>query len=274
MSPIGWHIMSNICQYCSAVFSSKSSLSAHIKSAKYCILLRHTTGCKPVTINYTCEACNKSLSNRSNYNKHLLRCKIQLKNKSDEIACNIANLNTTIENLKVIVENLKVMVECKEEQITYLKKIVDDNGISLNKMLSESISKPSITMIKKQVLNNLKPLLEEEMKEHIPMLTIDYVKQGGAGYAKYAAEHPLKDRIAVSDRARKKLAYKDVDGNIVYDSEGRALSEKLFKVIREKNELIFKEILQELRERIDDAQNRDDFDEADTIIDLYSKMNI
>lgn len=258
--------MSFICQYCSRSLASKSSLTLHMKTAKYCILIRKNN--TPISeSDYTCEACNKSYAVKSNYTRHMLNCRNTVLNE-------LIEAKKEIDRLKQQIKYKDGQLEYRADEIAYLKKQLEIKDTLSQQITLAAIAKPTNTntMIKKQVINNLKPLMETEMKEHIPMLTIDHVKQGGAGYARFAMDYPFKDRIAFSDRARKKLAYKDADGNIVYDNEGKQLSEKLFKVIKEKNEIVFKEILDDLYFKIEEAQDRDEFDEAEVIIDLTEKI--
>jgi hypothetical protein len=47
-------------------------------------------------------------------------------------------------------------------------------------------------------------------------------------------EYPLKDKIVCTDFSRRKLKYKDENGNLIEDPEMIKLSQKLFKAIEEK----------------------------------------
>ena len=62
--------MEFICNHCNKIFKSKTSLTKHVKSAKYCLAIRGE--CKP--INYSCSNCNKIFVNKKCFQKHLLMC--------------------------------------------------------------------------------------------------------------------------------------------------------------------------------------------------------
>jgi hypothetical protein len=95
------------------------------------------------------------------------------------------------------------------------------------------------------------PITTEHLDEQVKYLTIDHVKHGAVGYAKYALEHPLKDRLVCTDTSRKKGKYKDSDGNLVSDPEMASITKKLFFAINERNGRLVTEYANDLKAKID-----------------------
>jgi hypothetical protein len=58
------------CKYCKNIFSTKSNLKLHQKTAKYCLKMRNE-----VVKEYKCESCDKSFSVVSSLNRHQQFCK-------------------------------------------------------------------------------------------------------------------------------------------------------------------------------------------------------
>lgn len=173
----------------------------------------------------------------------------------------LTKLATIIEGQKVLIEELRRLLSEKEK---------DQQTLALT-----AISRPTTNIkntIKHSVIQNLTPLLEHEMKQHVPQLTVEHVRAGAEGYAKFALSHPLRDKITCTDASRKKLAWKNDSGDIVYDMEGTQLSEKFFRIIKDRNFALFRELVIDLGKKWDDAISRQDQDEADAIAELTDKI--
>ena len=67
------------------------------------------------------------------------------------------------------------------------------------------------------------------------MLTIEHIRKGTFGYAEYALEGPLKDRIACVDYSRRKIKFKDTEGNVITDPEMAKLAPMFFDSIKDKS---------------------------------------
>ena len=117
-----------------------------------------------------------------------------------------------------------------------------------------AIKRPTIQNTQQRyntIINNLTPITEEHLKEQAQYLTIDHIKNGVDGYVKYALDHPLKDKIICTDFSRRKIKYKDDDGNVIEDPEMINLTQKLFQAIKDKNSQLVSEYIIELKERFD-----------------------
>ena len=81
----------------------------------------------------------------------------------------------------------------------------------------------------------MEPITKEHLVNHVPQLTIEHIKKGASGYAEYALEGPLKDRIACVDYSRRKIKFKDIEGNVITDPEMTKLAPMFFDSIKDKS---------------------------------------
>lgn len=85
-----------ICQYCNKKFSSKSNLTTHKKTAKYCQASQNEAS------SFKCEHCEKSLTTKQRLEEHLLICKFrqssQLKLTYEEKINNLQALNDKLKD--------------------------------------------------------------------------------------------------------------------------------------------------------------------------------
>ena len=141
-------------------------------------------------------------------------------------------------------EKFKKQLKEKEKQIQDLQNKLENIALT-------AVSKPTHIQnnrINNQI-NNLLPITDKHLKEQSEFLTMQHIKEGPSGYAKYAIEYPLKDRIICTDFSRRKIKYKDENGNLVIDPDMIKLSQKLFKAIEEQNDLLINEYIDELHEK-------------------------
>jgi hypothetical protein len=147
--------------------------------------------------------------------------------------------NLTIKNLELIKNQEKLetqIIDLKETQDKYEKQIKELQD-KLENIALKAISKPTTVNNSRvnQIINNLTPITTQHLTEHAQFLTLDHIKDGASGYAKYALEYPLKDKIICVDYARKKVKYKDEEGNLVDDPEMTKLAKKFFMAIETYN---------------------------------------
>ena len=220
--------MENKCSFCEKIFTSKSNLKTHINTAKYCISNRPTTTTTttttvitPVKVIFKCEGCNSELSSRQMLDNHKSKCIDFIKKKTEE------------EHSKQITSLEKIISE-KDKRIKELEEKLDT-------LLVKAVSRPSVVNTTntdnrvQQIINNLIPVTDDHLKDQSRFLTLDHIKQGAVGYANFACEHALKDRVACTDLSRRKIKYKNPEGQLVSDPEMMVMSKKLFTAISEKN---------------------------------------
>lgn len=212
---------------------------------------------------YNCERCFGEFTEQSSLKRHQKKCAKNL------------SLLEKIRSLEVEVSTLRAEQKKDQQTIDDLRSQLSKKEDNQQVITLSAISRPTTSFrntTKNMVVQNLLHLKEEEMKEHTPFLTMEHIKEGAEGYAKFAMERPFKDRVACTDISRKKLAWKNDTGEIMFDSEGQQLSEKFFRIMRERNERLCKEIIKELGERVGEAWKRDDHEEADAIANLTEQI--
>jgi hypothetical protein len=77
----------------------------------------------------------------------------------------------------------------------------------------------------------MEPITQEHLINHIPQLTIEHIKKGASGYAEYALEGCV-------DYSRRKIKFKDIEGNIITDPEMTKLAPMFFDSIKDKSSII------------------------------------
>ena len=90
----------------------------------------------------------------------------------------------------------------------------------------------------------------EKLNENIGNLTID--SQIKKRYAQYALDYPLKDKMICVDYSRRKVKFKDKDGNVITDPEMTGLATKFFNSIKYKNKELICLYANELKEKLGD----------------------
>jgi hypothetical protein len=224
--------MENRCSFCEKTFTSKSNLKAHINGAKYCISTRPTT--TVVRVIFKCEGCDSELSSKQILDNHKSKCiEFILKKTREEHSKQIASLEKII-----------------SEKNIHIKELED----RMHSLLVKAVSKPTVINSTdnriQQTINNLIPITDDHLKEQAQFLTLDHIKQGALGYANFACDYALKDRITCVDVSRRKVKYKNQDGIVITDPEMSVLSKKLFCSIKDKNTELTRLYKQELREMV------------------------
>jgi hypothetical protein len=220
------------CEYCDSGFKTRSSLTYHQKTARYCIKLRPGFEVKE----FECELCNKTFILKDAYNRHQISCG----NSDAEKKMRKENNDKDAQ-----ISRLQILVETKEETINELKKQIEILQNKMENLALRAICKPTNinttnntrTQIN-TVIQNLKPINEEHLEEQSQFLTIEHIKRGSEGCADYAVEYPLRDRIVCVDYARRKTKYKNEEGEIVVDPEMTNLAPKLFKSISNRSKIL------------------------------------
>ena len=138
-------------------------------------------------------------------------------------------------------------------------------------MAEKAIAKPSTvnqTNSINQIINNMMPITDAHLQEHVQNLNPLHVQNGASGYAKYALEYPLKDMIVCTDFQRRNCKYKDENGNVISDPEMTKITKRLFSAIKERNEELINEYSAELQAKwraINESGNSDMNEEESAI---------
>ena len=204
------------CEHCGNNFTTLSSLNNHIKTAQYCVSKRNT---EPVR-QFKCKKCDKNFTSKR-----------WMKIHEDKCSDNVENIKK--QNCELTVEN-----NLLQNVILDQKQTIKDLQDKLENIAIKAVEKSTTTTIKNTHINyiqKMEPITQEHLITHAPQLTIEHIKKGASGYAEYALEGPLKDRIACVDYSRRKIKFKDIEGNVITDPEMTKLAPMFFDSIKDKS---------------------------------------
>lgn len=222
--------MSFICEFCKHSFANRHSLKKHQKSARYCLALQNKD------TYFACEHCNKTFSEETDLTKHYERCKVRFE----------SILTENKKQAELIVELKSQLYSQQSDVISELKSQITTLQNKLENVAIQAATKPTITTTTNNintVIQNLQPITQEILESNVDKLTLDHIKKGPKGYAEYALQYPLKDKIVCVDYARRKIKYKDNQGKIITDPEMNKLSKQFFQVINSHNTQLINEYL-------------------------------
>lgn len=203
------------CNFCHNKFNTVSSLNNHKKTAKYCLEKQQKQ------VLFQCNLCDKSFSSKYGMSKHVMVCQetyevIQNKIEKRHID-EVDELKQQIRELQDKLENIAIKAVQRPTNTTNMNKTNINNFIQ-----------------------NMKPVTNDHLLDHVGNLTIEHVQKGASGYAEYALEYPLKNRVICVDYSRRKIKFKDCDGNVITDHEMERLAPLVFDSIKDKSsELVF-----------------------------------
>jgi hypothetical protein len=243
------------CQYCKNTFSTKTSLNNHQKSASYCLKLRGDV----VKYKYKCESCSMTFHKIFNLNRHVETCKSN--DTVYQYMKTIKDLTDEIREKDIIISQQN---EHKDQMIKDQKHTIKELQDRLENVAIKAVQRPTTknTQINNYI-QNLKPLTQEHLLDSVPNLTIDHIIKGPEGYAEYALEYPLKDRMVCSDYSRRKVKFKNKDGKVITDPEMTVLAVKFFESIKEKNKELICKYANVLKEKLGDDNV------MDTVVKLF-----
>lgn len=250
------------CPFCQRVFSVKSALIRHKNTAKFCLKLQAEYKAK---LNI-CEYCNKELDSERNLSIHYKSCEKYLSQTFSNLEL-LEKLRQKDEEMNQRFrqkdEEMRQRLRERDIEILELKKHVRDLEDKLENIAIKGALKPSkIT----NYIQQLQPITEKHFLECSSNLTLDHIKRGPRGYAQYALEYPLRDRVVCVDYARRKIKFKDSDGNIITDPEMNRLAMLFYNSIKDKNRQLVEECKRQLKVNFDD-------EELDMLSKLMDYMN-
>ena len=166
-----------------------------------------------------------------------------------------------------VVETLRKQLGDSQAEVSSLRselELARRETTRLEVLLKESMSRPTTVVHGTQQNTNkitngietfvhmMQPITNDHLNDQAQFLQREHIEQGAEGYARYALEYPLKDRVVCTDFARRKLQYRNNDGDLIQDPEMKKLSHELFNAIRDRNESLIQEYICELSERINE----------------------
>ena len=208
-----------ICEYCDGSFIKRGNLYKHQRTAKYCLEMQN----RIVKNAHICKYCEREYSRSDNLKRHEKDCqgRIVYEKMQDKQNDHLLNMITELQ------KTIATMSQVKEDRIG----TINNNN-------------------RQMVMGNVQPLTEEDLQEHLQHLSIDYIQEGGKGYANFAGCYPFKDRLVCTDKSRKKLRYKDSEGDMIEDGGGTKLTQRFFQAISERNEELINTEYDSLQQRV------------------------
>ena len=272
------------CKYCNQILKSASSLNQHQKTAKYCLSMQNKEPIKEHVCSFCgtgfsvkstlnshlriCKASNPIVQEqlqlldetknllelsllREKENTLLFEKKIAIKDRlikkirieyENKLTEKEIQVEKTISEKDIIIEQQKIVIkEFQDDQRKQNKDLTD----RIQSMAEKAIAKPST--LNQNIINNMMPITDAHLQEHVQNLNPLHVQNGASGYAKYALEYPLKDMIVCTDFQRRNCKYKDENGNVISDPEMTKITKRLFSAIKERNEELINEYSAELQ---------------------------
>jgi flagellin-like hook-associated protein FlgL len=179
----------------------------------------------------------------------------------DKYKCN--SCQKTFCNNNWLLQHQSICLEFIKEQHEIEKKALQQEIQALKNTIKElaekaiSNAKPVVNNNHNTTINNhienLNVITEAHLQDQAKHLTIEHIKKGALGYSEYFLEHPLKDRVVCTDYSRRKLKYKNEQGEVVTDPELSKLSDLLFKSIKERNRELTIQYTNELTDKFKTA---------------------
>ena len=174
--------------------------------------------------------------------------------------CQKKDSNIIIKNLTEQLKEKNIIIQEQKETISKLQDKLENIAI-------KAVQRPTTTNMNKTQINNfiqkMEPISSEHMLEHAQNLTLEHIQKGASGYAEYALEYPLKNRMLCSDYSRRKVKFKNKEGHVITDPEMMKLAQKFFNSIKERNKDLICESANELKEKLGDE------DIMDTVVKMF-----
>jgi len=206
------------CEYCNNEFSAKSNLNRHQKQAKYCLELQ---GVEPAIKDKILCDCGKAFTRKDNLRRHQQKCEYIEPTES------------------------KTMMKVMDKVLDTLKEVVKT---------------PTQTTVNNNTQNkhvyNIIPITNEDLQKVLDYLDIETILRGGKGYANLATEKIFNSsNLLCTDQSRKKLRYKEENGEMVEDLGGKKITKKFFTAIGPKNKEVIDNEYENVREEFDEIKD-------------------
>jgi hypothetical protein len=224
------------CQYCNKIYSSKSSLNNHQKTAKFCVKLQNNID---TNTNFQCQYCEKVFTTKYNLSNHINICKKQKEDIKQKEDCK-EQLQIQKEKYKQQLrkqkeeykEDLLKQKEDYKEQLEKKDLQIKELQDKLERIANKAIEKPTTTnnlntlniasMIDFNNVDKVKDLIENK-------LNINHVVDGQKGLANFVKDNLLTDDTGkllyvCTDPSRHIFKYKDSTGEVKKDVEAKKLT--------------------------------------------------
>lgn len=215
------------CEYCKKFFSSKSVLTRHQTTTKYCLRKYQETDNK----NYMCDFCGKYYSTPNYLEIHKKKCMI--KHQEKESIPSTANTSTITSPIPQPMIN-PVPTLVSEEEIQRLR----EENAKLQSLVRKNKEKTAAKKMEPRIIDiKLDMFMAEEIiQKH---LTIKYVNDGPDGIAEFIVRNLLTDEKGFcvyncSDVSRKVFTFTQYDGTEIKDIGAVKLMRTIMPMIYQK----------------------------------------
>jgi len=167
-------------------------------------------------------------------------------------------INSKVNEIK---SKYEIELQLLRNQLAQRDELIKGKDMIIKELAEKAIANTKPTTITNNtnnttnIVNNLQIISEDHIKDQVKNLTLEHIKKGAIGYSEYFLEYPLKERIVCTDYARRKIKYKNENGEIVVDPEMTALSDLLFKSIKERNRELTVQYTNELTDKFKTAKD-------------------
>ena len=231
------------CEFCNKFFSTKSNLSNHQKTTKYCLILQGKENIKK----YKCDLCEKEFTVNQTLQEHHINClkinykyKENLKKQEEKYSKESKIKDNLINQLKSELKEkcCETYLKLKEKDIYILK--LEELLEKANKTIAEIAKQPKTTnnnsdnsVNNNYITNNFDindiGKISNVLDNH---LTSDVLRRGQEGIADMLKTHLLQTEkgepiYECTDVSRQKFEFRNADGNIETDPKAIKLIRNL-----------------------------------------------
>ena len=246
-----------ICNYCKTELSTKSGLTKHIKTSRYCIEMRENSIESKL---FECIHCKGDFTSKYRLNLHLNICRAK-KLKEKEEKEEKEEKNVTGQNVLTIVSNLqKEVAQLKEKPTITVTNNTNNNTDNSIKTITHNYSSlldcstESITEMLRKHYNKIEHLLQGDQK-HLADVTVNHLLSG--------KDQPM---YYVTDRSRNKFMYTDSDKNEKEDTNASILRSLVYRGVKPIVKGLYQDEFKRLRKELAMYQRKDDEDADECVM--------
>lgn len=228
------------CDNCNKQFSNSYNLSKHQRTG-------------PCSVK--CTSCKITLR-RNELQEHIQTCPVILQNKIKELEMQMQFKTSEFNAMRLRCSQLEVDNERYMTQIMQLQTEMQKDIKELKSEVKKANKRQKPQIINNFKIENLQILNTQDFSQFADRLTIEHILKGVSGYAEYAINYPLSNKIVCTDFARRKLKYKTRKDEVKSDVNLNTLSKDLFSSINSRNKELIFEYARENIDNIEDPEEK------------------